>query len=121
MADHLDDALDQAGQVGPLALDVVAAREVEQPLGDALTAERLLLDHLQVVGDDPVIGMFRGTQQPVEAMLERLGAEGDRGQRVVDLVRDPGGQEADARQPLGADELAAPLLDLAARGRRRSR
>ena len=45
-------------------------------------------------------------------MIERLGAEGDRGQRVVDLVRDPGGQEPDARQPLGPDELAAPLLDL---------
>ena len=28
--DHLDDALDQARQVDPLARDVVAAREVEQ-------------------------------------------------------------------------------------------
>jgi len=26
---------------------------------------------------------------------------------------DPGGEEPDPRQPLGADELAAPLLDLA--------
>ena len=28
-------------------------------------------------------------------------------------MRDPGGEEPDARQPLRADELAAPLLDLA--------
>ena len=59
VADHVDDALDQAGQLGPLALDVVAAREVEQLLGDALAAERFFLDHLQIVGDDPVIGVAR--------------------------------------------------------------
>ena len=53
VADHLDHPLDQAGQVGPLALDVGAAGEVEQLLGDALAAERLLLDHPQVVARRP--------------------------------------------------------------------
>ena len=114
VADHLDDPLDQAGQVGPLALDVGAAGEVEQLLGDALAAERLLLDHPQVVADDLGVGAVGGVdQERAEPVLQRLGAEGDRGQRVVDLVGDPGGEEPDARQPLGADELPAPLLDLA--------
>ncbi len=45
-------------------------------------------------------------------MVERFGAEGDRGQGVVDLVRHSGGQETDARQPLGPDQLPAPFLDL---------
>ena len=45
--------------------------------------------------------------------FERLGAQGDRGQRVVDLVGHAGGQKADAGQLLAADDLLGPLADLA--------
>ena len=81
-------------------------------LGDILTSERFLLDHLQIIRDDTVIGILRATQVRLEAMVEGLGAERDRGQRVIDLVRNARGEEADPRQPFGADELTAALLDL---------
>ena len=113
VADHLDHALDQAGQVGPLALDVVAAGEVEQLLGDALAAERLLLDHPQVVADDLGVGVRR----PRRASRPRRFSSASE-QKAIEASglliswATPGGEEADAGQPLGADELPAPLLDL---------
>src|SRR5262249_34088693 len=49
---------------------------------------------------------------PGEACLQRLGAEVDAGQRVVDLMGDTGGQEANAGQTLRAHQLPAALVDL---------
>ena len=99
-------------------LPLAGAAEVEQLLGDVLAAERLLLDHLQVARQH--LGVGRARRRPCAAMRQHvlqpafqgLGAEGDAGQRVVDLVGHAGGQEADRHQPLAADELPAALVDL---------
>ena len=121
VTDHLHDALDQAGQLDPLALDVVAAREVEQLLGDVLAAECFFLDHLQVIDHDALVGVVGRLEQPLEPMVERFGAKGDRRQRIVDLVRHAGGQKADAGQSLRPHELPASFLHLLLQSRRRSR
>ena len=65
--DHVEHALDQLGQVGRLALALAAAAEVEQLLRDLLAAERLLLDHLQVLGDDLAILAALGRRAVVRA------------------------------------------------------
>src|SRR5207302_7770998 len=88
--------------------------EGEELLGDLLAAERLLLDHLEVLADDLLLlGVGRPlAEQVVEAAFEGLAAKGDAGERVVDLVGDAGGEEADAGEALGADQLPAALVDL---------
>ena len=102
-----------------LPLGVAEAGEIEQLFRDFLAAESLALDHLQVVGDDLLLlarqrlaGGGRG-EQLADAAFQRLGAHGDRGQRVVDLVGDAGRQEAHARQLLAPHHLLGALLHLA--------
>ena len=69
--------------------------EFQQALGDRLAAEGFLLDHFQVLGHDlPALG--RSAQDIGQTMFERLAAEGDAGQGIVDLVGNAGGQEAHA-------------------------
>jgi hypothetical protein len=114
--DHLDHAADEFTQLGGMSLRVTAAGEVEQLLGDLLAAEGFALNHLQVVAGDlhffDTIGAG-AFEQVLQAAFERLAAEGDRRERIVDFVRHAGGEESDAGELLAADDLVRPLLHLA--------
>ena len=110
MAEHLGDILHQAHDRRRLAADLTEPGEIEELLGDPLAAERLGLDQLEVAARHPgfvVVGHEAG-----EPALQRFSAHRDRGERIVDLVGNPRGEEADTRQLLAADHLARPQLDL---------
>ena len=108
---HVEDALDQLGQVGRLAPPLADAAELQQPLVISLQRNASCWIIFRYFGID--VRLVRVAGQVVgQAGLQGLGAEGDARQRVVDLVGDAGGQEADAGQPLGADQLPAAFVDL---------
>ena len=81
----------------------VLAREVEQRAHDLLDLEAGLLDQLE-----PLVRLRAG----LGLLEQELGQAEDREQRVVDLVRDAGGELADRRELAALDELLvdAPLL-----------
>ena len=93
VAEHFEHAADQFGQIRVFGLARPGARKVEQLLGDPLAAERLGLDHPQVVAHHGLlrIGFVERVAEPA---FERLGAHGDRGQRIVDFVGHAGRQES---------------------------
>ena len=109
----------QFDQVGGSAANFAESAEVEQFLGDPLAAISFLFDPPQVghqrfaefVVKDSVFGIeHRQLRRP---RLQRLGAPGDRGERIVDLVSHAGRQKTDARQLLVLDHFARPFADLA--------
>src|SRR5262249_39948639 len=55
MLGNVKDGLDKLGEISALALALTAAAELKQPFGDALAAERLLLDHFQILGEDRLV------------------------------------------------------------------
>ena len=59
-----------------------------------------------------MVGIIRRPNQPFQPMIEGFRTEGDRGQGVVDLMRNPGSQKTDSRQPLRPHELPAPFVNL---------
>ena len=115
--EHFDHTADHLGQVGGGFLAASHPREVEQFRGDALAAERLLFDQLDIFFDDRQLVSARLRIQTrigdgPQAARERFGRHRDRGQGIIDLVGDPRGQEPDARQPLGPDNLLGALMHL---------
>ena len=80
MSDHVDDALDEVGELGVLAMGGSDSREVEQLFGDPLAAEGLGLDHPQVTVDDFALGVVFVEQDPLFSLLMPLA----RSQGLVD-------------------------------------
>src|SRR5439155_3241199 len=56
MLNHIEDCLNELDQIGRLTAPLAAAAELEQALRDRLAAKRLLLDHLQILGNQfPIV------------------------------------------------------------------
>ena len=72
-----------------------------------------MIGALVVVAAVTAVRAVRVVQEFADAAFERFGADGDRGQRVVDFVGHAGRQKADAGELLVADHLLGALLDLA--------
>ena len=119
VAGDFQHAADEAGEVGRFALALAGAAEVEQFLGDVLTPQRFLLNHLQVArqhlgvgGADAAGRLVHRSEDLEQPPFQGFRAEEDARQWIVDLVGDAGGEEADRDHPLAADELPASLVDL---------
>ena len=86
-------------QVGRLAPAPRVTHELEQAPGDLLAAIGFLLDEAEVVPEVADLRHRGGLAVPQTA-LERFGAPGDRRERIVQLVRDAGGEPARRRESL---------------------
>src|SRR5688500_17585237 len=98
-----------------MPLTIAAAGEVEELFRDLLTAESFPLNHLQVIASDLHVlrpGGVGPVEQILQAPFQRFAAQSYRGQRIVDLMGNAGGEKADASELLAADHLIRPLLDL---------
>jgi len=51
-------------------------------------------------------------QQLRHACLQRLGAEGDAGERIIDFVSNTGRKKTNTGQPFGANQLPTAFVDL---------
>ena len=108
-AGHQRDFFGDVDQRQRLAAFVAAACEAEQLLGGLLTPEGFVADDLEGLG-----GIIGGgvAVEGAEALERQLGVAGDHVERVVNLVGHPSGEEPDAGEALGADQLAAFFADL---------
>ena len=105
---------DEAGPVEDL-VDVHRARLPGERLRVVEQVADRLVHALALVQD--LVGDLAPGVALREVFGEHLDRAGDAGERVLDLVRDARRQLADARQPLGADQLlGVEALDLALRG-----
>ena len=95
--------LDQLDQVGQLAQHAVVAGEAEHAVDDGGGPLAALEDLLQ--GLEPARLVAVGPQA-------ELGVVDEGGQDVVELVRDTGGERADAAEALGPQELFAQVFGL---------
>src|SRR5262249_30905845 len=95
--------LDEGDKVGRLALRRVVAGEAEHAADDGCGALAPLEDLFQGLGPGGVIAL---------GFQAESGVINNRGQDIVKLVGDAGGQRADAAEPLGAQELLAQLFRL---------
>ena len=94
--DEIDRGADDVFERHDMTLFGVLAREVEERADDLLDLEARLLDQLEP------LARFRARLGLLE---EELRQAEDREQRVVDLVRDAGGELADRRELAALDEL----------------
>jgi hypothetical protein len=81
--------LDDIVEVDPLLARLLGPAEIEEAVDDLLAAHDLLVDDVEEVlrlGRDGHAGAF----QVLHPVAERLGASGDRRERIVDLVHDAG-------------------------------
>ena len=99
LAEPGDRLLAQRPEINRLWLDAQRPRQVEQPVDDELRAERLVLNHLQVLRDGAV------GPSPEQPRVPE-----DHRERVVNLVGDPCGEAADARELLALHELLLMVL-----------
>src|SRR5207302_703669 len=103
MLHHFQYRLHNISKIGRLALPLTDPAKFQKILSNRLAAERLLLDHLQVLCDRLLLAR-RLSEQIHEPAFERLRTEGDTGERVIDFMGDTGGQKADTGEPLGPDQ-----------------
>ena len=111
LLDQQEHLLGQPDQVGRLAAVGAGPGQAEHATGDRRGPLRRLEDLLE--GAAAVLGV--GVAQA------ELGVVQDRRQRVVQLVADAAGQDAEAADPLQRDELTAEGLDLLLLAARRRR
>ncbi len=99
--EQVEQAVYQFAQVEAAALGLLAVGEQEDVLQDTLDMQYLVLK----LAYDLFLLLYRHI---IEA--EVVEVVGDYLQRVIDLMRYPGGEESDRRQALGEDRLFAQIL-----------
>ncbi len=98
--------LDGVGQEGP-QVDLAAAAAAR--VGEGEHPAHHPGDPAEAFAQDRHPALRRFEVAVAEVELENLEMVAHPGQRIVDLVGQPGGQPADARQPLGVQQLALEL------------
>ena len=125
---EIERLLDQRIEVDGLALAAAAARMQQHALHDAVGPPPVLGNLGQVAGQrrdqilqasasasrfEPVHGRAERLLELVQQLLGQAGEVVDEVQRVLDLVRDAGGQLAERSHFLGVDEVGLRGLQLA--------
>src|SRR4051794_15320159 len=92
-----------------MMLPAAAARERQELVGDLFAPKGLVADDRQrLLGFADALGIAAPVPAAAAELLERqLGVAADDVERIIDFVRHAGGEEADARQPLGAHQVLA--------------
>src|SRR5205807_8873744 len=93
------------------ALCVSLLRQVEKPPRNLLTPKSLAHDFFEVVSPLMLLRQFLQAFRPSQVSRDRLSAGGDRGERVIDFMRDARCQLADASQAARASELLLHFRD----------
>src|SRR5439155_10588681 len=106
--EKLDAPRDERVDVDTLAPAAGLADELEQRARDLLAAVRLLLDGREVGAQIREVCTLE--LEIARAFEERLRAARDRGEWIVELVRDAGGEASGRRQALGEQHLALEPL-----------
>ena len=111
MADEVGGLLGERVEVGHPRLRSPDPAELQEGADDLLAAEDLLVDRLQVARE--VLEGVDGLELRIARHLEQaLRAEGDGGERGVDLVGHPRGELADVGQPRRLLHALLLLLDV---------